>query len=129
MLIVTFDLLIDMANISSFYSDRRFYGDGHFPYGLDRSGEFTRAQADLLMQHGWAYQALAEGSRTPATGEEQAFVAVCRGEQAPKTAHEKVWVLFCTKISAPKAMVGSPLVGRKPQRIASSENRIDTDFE
>jgi uncharacterized protein YifE (UPF0438 family) len=116
-----------MANIPSFDSNRKFYGDGHFHYGIDRSGEFTREQANLLLQHGWAYQALAEGSRAPVTKEEEAFVAVCRGKQAPKTDHEKVWMLFCSKISASKSMVGSPLLGNKLPIAASTETRFDDD--
>ncbi len=118
-----------MANIPSFDSNRKFYGDGYFPYGIDRSGEFTREQANLLIEHGWAYQALAEGSRAPATKEEEAFVAVCRGEQAPATAHEKLWMLFCSKTSAPKAMVSSALVGSKPVKGTDSEPTVDDDFE
>lgn len=118
-----------MANIHSFDSNRKFYGDGHFPYGIDRSGEFTREQANLLVEHGWAYQALAEGSRAPVTKEEEAFVAVCRGEQAPATVHEKVWILFCAKISAPKAMVSSPMTRSKPSMVTSSETPLDDDFE
>tara|TARA_B100000446_G_C10479348_1_gene315361 strand:- start:302 stop:595 length:294 start_codon:yes stop_codon:yes gene_type:complete len=96
-----------MTNIAPFYSERKFYGDGHFPYGIDRSGEFTREQANFLLNHGWAYQALAEGSRTPVTPEEEVFVAVCRGEKPPKTAHEKAWMLFCTKISLSKEAISS----------------------
>ncbi len=118
-----------MTNTPSFYSECKFYGESHFPYGIDRSGEFTREQADLLMQHGWAYQALAEGSRAPVTKEEEAFVAVCRGEQAPKTAHERAWMVFCTKTSAPKAVVSSPLLGSKPLTAGSAETRPDDDFE
>jgi uncharacterized protein YifE (UPF0438 family) len=118
-----------MENIPSFYSERKFYGDSHYPYGIDRSGEFTREQVDLLLQHGWAYQALAEGSRAPGTEEEEAFVAVCRGEQAAKTVHERVWVLFCGKTSAPKMMIGSPLAGSKPPIGLSSEEHLDDDIK
>jgi len=118
-----------MANSLSLDSNRKFYSDGHFPYNIDYSSEFTGEQTNLLMQHGWAYQALAEGSRTPVTKEEEAFVAVCRGEQAPKTVHERVWVLFCNKTSAPKAMISSPLVGSKPLVAAHPETSFDDDFE
>lgn len=90
-----------MDNIPSFDSNRKFYGDDYFPYGIDRSGEFSREQANLLIRHGWAYRALAEGSRLPVTPEEEAFVSVCQGEQAAETTHEKVWMLFCSK-TAPK---------------------------
>lgn len=118
-----FILLIEMTNILSFDSNRKFYADDHFPYGISRSGEFTREYASLLTEHGWAYQTLAEGSRVPATPEEKAFVAVCRGKKAAETSHEKAWMLFCSKISAPKAMISSPLIGSK------SESTFNDDFE
>ena len=118
-----------MANIPSFDSNRKFYGDSHFPYGIDRSGEFTREQANLLIEHGWTYQALAEGARVPATPEEEAFVSVCRGEQAPETIHEKVWMLFCSKISAPKVTVGSPLVVNKRLAGVNPETSFNEGFE
>ena len=118
-----------MANIPSFDSNRKFYGDDYFSYGIDRSGEFTLKQANLLIQHGWAYLALAQGTRVPATPEEETFVAVCRGEQVPETIHEKVWMLFCSKISLPKTMPSSPLVGSKLLKGANPEPSIDDDFE
>lgn len=118
-----------MTNIPSFDSNRKFFGDSHFPYGLDRSGEFTLEQARLLINHGWAYQALADGSRVPATPEEESFVRVCLGEQAPETVHEKVWMLFWSKISAPKATIGSPLVTNKRLSGAALETNFNEDFE
>ncbi len=118
-----------MANIPPFYSNRKFYGDDYFPYGIERSGEFTREQAELLIQHGWAYMALAMGDRAPTSPEEEAFVAVCREQQAPETAHEKLWMLFRSKTSAQKAMVSSPLLGERPLTAVTSENHLDDDFE
>lgn len=89
-----------MENTSPFYSNRKFYGDKYFRYGINRSGEFTIQQAELLMNHGWAYQALADGTRKPDSKEEQRFVAVCEGRKPAKTDHEKVWVLYNAKISS-----------------------------
>lgn len=118
-----------MKNIPSFESNRKFYGDGYFPYGIDRSGEFTSHQASLLIHHGCAYKALAEGTRTAVTAEEEAFVSVCHGRQAPKTDHEKVWMLFSSKITTPKAVVSSPYAGKKSSSCAAPEISFNDDFE
>ena len=116
-----------MTNTTAFSSNRKFYGDDHFPYGLDRSGRFTRQQVDLLLDHGWAYKALAEGDQTPVTPEERAFVAVCQGEKDAKTDHEKVWQWYCTKVSGQKASVGSPLMGSKSRAEVYHEINVNDD--
>lgn len=119
-----------MANITSFYSERKFYGDAlSFPHGIARSGEFTREQASLLIDHGWAYLALSEGNQAPLTSEEKSFVAVCQGKQEAETAHERVWALYCLKTSTPKTMVSSPFVNCKPQEKPKTETSHDDNFE
>ena len=91
---------IAMPDCLSFQSNRVFYGTSVFPYGLERSGEFTIAQVELLHRHGCAYEALHNGSQSPVTEEEKDFVAVCQGAREPQTAHERVWMRFCQKASA-----------------------------
>lgn len=76
---------------------RKFWGTDHFPYGFARSGEFTREQVQLLENHGYAYQALALGERSPQTPEEEDFVKFCHGEKVAQTKHEKVWERFMKK--------------------------------
>ncbi len=99
-----------MTDSRSFSDTRKFHALEHFPRGLDRSGEFTREQAQLLVNHGFAYQALDAGTREPATEDERQFVAVCRGEREPLTPHEKAWSCFCRKTRAPRRGVPSPMV-------------------
>ena len=84
-----------MSEYLSFSCTSRFYGDEYFPFGLDRSGEFTIKQATLLLDHGKAYQALQNGGRDPVNAEEKAFVEVCRGLRKPVTRHEIAWMKFC----------------------------------
>lgn len=86
-----------MSETPSFYSNSKFYAEEHFPYGIDRCGEFTIEQAALLIKHGKAYQALHNGVCEPINDEERKFVAVCRGEKQAVTDHEKVWMRFCEK--------------------------------
>lgn len=116
-----------MTDIASFSSNRKFYDDARFPYGIDRSGEFTRQHANLLLNHGWAYLALAEGSRAPATPEEKAFVLVCHGEREAVTEHQVVWQLYSAKISAPKSSVSSPHIGS--QSLAGNDPGINIDHD
>lgn len=117
-----------MYEICSFSSDRKFYAQQHFPYGIDRSGEFTCEQGQLLINHGHAYEALADGSREPATQEEERFLAVCRGEFEPETAHEKAWFLYCSKTRRAKSTYSSPIVGLNERPIDFAGNSTDFDL-
>ncbi len=78
-------------SFTSFYSERKFYDYVTFPYGIDRSGEFTIQQAEALEKHGRAYIALASGERLPMTEEEDNFVLFCRGGKTAKSLHELTW--------------------------------------
>ena len=117
-----------MNEIYSFSSDRKFYAREHFPYGIDRSGEFNCEQGDLLINHGYAYEALANGTREPATQEEERFVAVCRGEFEPETQHEKAWLLYCSKTRRAKSTCSSPLVGLNEKPVDFAENPTQFDI-
>ncbi len=96
-----------VSNSSPFSSAKKFYALDVFPYGIDRSGEFTREQAELLIKYGQAYKALADGTRKPQGEEEQNFIRVLKGEQDPSSKHEKVWRVFCQKVQASRIVVGS----------------------
>jgi len=117
-----------MADSGSFCTDRQFNPKQYFPYGINRSGEFTCEQAELLINHGHAYQALADGSRKPRTGDEERFVAVCRGERAAESAHERAWSVFCAKISRPRSTVNSPLITAGASTIDLSADFIDAEL-
>ena len=87
-----------MQDLGSFLSNKKFYGEEHFPYGISRSGEFNNEQAALLEIHGIAYQELHTGLRVPTNDEERDFVSVCEGSKSPQTKHEIVWMRYCQKI-------------------------------
>lgn len=79
----------------SFYAARKYYDDENFPYGFDRSGEFTPSQVRILTDHGFALQQLTSGTREPVTEEERSFLAFCRGEHPSETPVEKTWERYC----------------------------------
>lgn len=78
----------------SFVSTKRFFDQKHFPHGFARSGDFTKAEATLLENHGQALQALASGLSSPASAEEFQFLESCQGTRPPVTALEKVWAKY-----------------------------------
>lgn len=94
-----------MNRISSFLSKKPFYAQQHFPYGMSKSGDFTRDQAILLEEHGEAYEALFLGTREPVTEEESEFVAVCNGKKDAVTEHEKAWQVYSRIIQKKKPYI------------------------
>lgn len=91
-----------MTTIESFKTDKKFLARQHFPYGLTRSGEFTTNQVRLLEAHGYAYEALSQGTREPVTADEEQFLAFCHGDKPAESAHEKVWQKYTQITSTPK---------------------------
>ncbi|WP_036537278.1 DUF413 domain-containing protein [Oceanobacter kriegii] len=75
----------------SFESSKKFYDDTNFPRGFHRSGDFTRAQADLLESKGVVLKALHQGDQLPADEAETRFVQVCMGEAVAQSDVEKAW--------------------------------------
>ncbi|TAA41116.1 DUF413 domain-containing protein [Corallincola spongiicola] len=76
---------------NSFVAEKRFFDDKNYPRGFSRSGDFTKQEAALLESQGRTYQALYEGTRAPATAEEQAFVDTFQTEQTATTPETKIW--------------------------------------
>lgn len=113
-----------MKNSSAFSSLYKFYDEKHFPYGISRSGEFSRQQVQLLERHGNAYFALASGQREAVDDEERDFVRVCHGEKEPTTEHEVTWHRYCSKIK----QMGFPFLSLYlPTSMASGSDVFDVD--
>ncbi len=117
-----------MSKPQTFEDRRKFYGQEYFPYGLDRSGEFSRQRAQLLITHGYAYQELDSGTRKPVNAEEEQFTAVCRGERAAETEHEKAWCQFREKTARPKAIAFAYTPIRSSQTETFTEDSYDYDL-
>jgi uncharacterized protein YifE (UPF0438 family) len=88
-----------MSQEKSFQTTARFYDDANFPYGISRSGDFTRQQSALLEQFGVALKALCDGTREAATAEEQRFLEVCQGQQPAESEIERTWISYLTAIN------------------------------
>lgn len=89
---------MDNSQVQSFACQKKFFDDRNYPHGFQRSGDFTRAQAQLLETKGVAMKALHEGSRQPQTAEEERFVAMCQGKEQPLSDIEKTWSLYLNSL-------------------------------
>ena len=111
--------------MTSFATNRKFYDDDHFPYGFDRSGEFTCRQATLLTERGYAYQELAAGRRKALTEQEKSFVRYCLGDKCAETEDEAVWGRYVALTRQIRRFYG---VGINSHVIEQDEFSIDSDW-
>lgn len=88
-----------MSNVESFQSTRLFYDDVNFPYGIKRSGDFTRIQSDLIESYGVTLHALCNGLKVPETEEESRFILVCKGVEPAESAIERAWINYLKAIN------------------------------
>ncbi|WP_221798993.1 DUF413 domain-containing protein [Oceanobacter mangrovi] len=82
----------------SFDSPKKFFDDINFPRGFHRSGDFTRAQADILESKGAVLKALHDGSQPPADDVEERFLQVCHGDAQPQSDVEKAWTRYLSAL-------------------------------
>lgn len=115
-----------MSNYLVFKSATRFYDDINFPYGIDRSGLFTRTEVEILQGCGRILKALHEERQPPIGVDQERFVKVCKGEEEPTSSVEKAWIKYLTVISTRKAPISFYA------EVGSGESGIDgadeTDF-
>lgn len=110
-----------------FHSQKRFEDKKHFPYGLARSGIFSKKQVALLEQHGYAYQRLACGDLLPEGAEETAFVDFCQGRKAAISDHEKVWALYQSHIGRKVSYIS--MAAELPKSKNASPEEVNEDFD
>jgi len=84
---------------NSFVSNIKFYDDINFPYGLNRSGEFTNDEAELLKNCGYIIQKLVNKELAPENEEQEHFLSVVSGEIKPLYKIEKAFVKYLNAIN------------------------------
>lgn len=89
-----------MDSIKQFSAAKRFFDKVNFPYGFTRSGDFTKAQAEILESCGNTLQALEQGTMQPISEEHKNFIDVCNGHRLAETAVEKAWMCYRTVLQS-----------------------------
>ena len=114
----------------SFQTSRKFYDDKNYPRGMNRSGDYSLSEVNILEKYGIALSAIASGAAEPKTEEEIQFKAVCDNEIAPTTAIEKAWLKYQNKILTPKqfhTLFGRSKVDASGVDTASDDNIVDIE--
>jgi len=86
-------------NIEHFQSHSRFYDDINFPYGLDRSGDFTKKQAEILTNCGQTLLSLELGHSQPANQAQSEFLDAMTGKKDCENDIEKTWMTYKTVVA------------------------------
>lgn len=89
-----------------FHSDKKFFDDVNFPYGIERSGDFTRQQSEILLNCGRTLQGLEAGTLDPVTVAQKEFVLMVEGQKAPQSEIEKTWAKYKTVIGSKGRILG-----------------------
>ncbi|MBF0266250.1 MAG: DUF413 domain-containing protein [Gammaproteobacteria bacterium] len=92
---------------NSFVSNVKFYDDINFPYGLNRSGEFTNDEAELLKNCGHVIHKLVNKELRPENEEQEHFLSVISGETKPLYKIEKAFIKYLNAINKKTIHIGS----------------------
>ena len=110
---------------NDFVTGRKYFDNKYFPRGFRRSGEFTRAEAQILEDCGVALRALMTGEKQPETEAEKHFMSVVSGEIEPETPVEKAWIKYMKYISQPRLAYVTAM-----SRPVDTDDLVDyTDFD
>ncbi len=80
-----------------YFLSRTFHDPIHYPYGLEKSGDFSIRQCMLLSSHGALCKALMEGDVIDPSDSDLRLVEVANGAQSPETDLERVWLKYWTR--------------------------------
>jgi len=75
-----------------------FNDSRNYPYGLERSGDYSIREASLLRRLGETFRRLEVGEHSPANEVEVQFVKMIRGEKEASTDCEKLWLKYRAKV-------------------------------
>jgi uncharacterized protein YifE (UPF0438 family) len=80
-----------MTLIQGFIFEDKFYDDVNFPRGFGKSGDFTIAEAELLVNLGRRLFKLEQGLCKPENQVEEQFFKVCVSQLEGQTKIELLW--------------------------------------
>lgn len=89
-------------SLTNFYSTCSFYDAINFPHGFDRSGVFTRNEANMLTNCGYVIKQLTEGRLEPENVYQTNMLLVIRNEIPASTEIEKLWLKYLNSIEQRK---------------------------
>jgi uncharacterized protein YifE (UPF0438 family) len=86
-------------SFDAFASNYKFYDDRNFPYGFQRSGDFTFQESENLTRYGYTMLQLAEEKIQPEGDDHEHFIKVLSGQTDPANDAEKVFIKYLILIN------------------------------
>ena len=77
---------------------KAFTDNRHYPYGLERSGDFSIREAELLRRLGETFRRLEVGEHQAVNEVEEQFLKMIRGEKEASTDCEKLWLKYRARV-------------------------------
>lgn len=74
--------------------NKKFYDTKKFPRGFAKSGDFTIAEEDILIQYGDTMRALETGEIQPENAEEKHFLEMLENPDLANTKLERAWLKY-----------------------------------
>lgn len=73
---------------------KAFTDNRNYPYGLERSGDYSIREAQLLHRLGETFRRLEVGEHKPVNEVEEQFIKMIKGEKEATTDCEKLWLKY-----------------------------------
>lgn len=87
-----------------YYLGRPFADRANYPYGIERSGDFSVRECQVLNQCGSLYQALLKGEVVNPSEDDFHMMDVMAGAQPAAALTEKVWMKYLEKTEKMKTV-------------------------
>lgn len=84
--------------VEGFRVIKPFVDSRNYPYGLERSGDYSIREAQQLRQLGETFRRLEVGELEPSNEVETQFVKMTRGEKEATSDSEKLWLKYRAKV-------------------------------
>ena len=90
--------------VREYYLGRSFADRANYPYGIERSGDFSLKECQILNRCGSLYQALLNGEVKDPNDDDVRLMAIMAKQIEPQTPEEKVWLKYLDKTEKHKAV-------------------------
>lgn len=106
---------------------KAFVDNHNYPYGLERSGDYSIREAELLRRLGETFRRLEVGDLAPANEVEDQFVKMIQGRKEASSDCEKLWLKYRAKVEG-KSRAGFSFTASYYYAKGSQSVPVDDDF-
>lgn len=117
----------ETKTVEGFRFFKPFVDNRNYPYGLERSGDYSIREAERLRKLGETFRRLEVGELQPESEVEAQFVKMIRGEKEATTDNEKLWLKYRARVEG-KSRAGFSFTASYYYAKGSQTMSSDDDF-